>query len=207
MAEANLGLCPPQLHSNMRQPSLWVCTQAVQGSPLPPPPPSLYLLVHLRFPLLCPPSVLSCLHAVLQKWAGISLCLPTCIAHSTRVCCQVPITPVLPLRFCSLVAAVAPSAQHSRHGDPRIRRAKAERESLVKVWLQTHTFTMLNCVTCLSVDGMGISLRQGEKGFGLTSRCIAWPLTEMEERAQGKDRAIVRAAPLDMLCLRNLYLL
>lgn len=96
VAEANLGLCPPQLHSNMRQPSLWVCTQAVQGSPLPPQPPSLHLLVHLRFPLLCPPSVLSCLHAVLQKWAGISLCLPTCIAHSTRVCCQVPITPSFP---------------------------------------------------------------------------------------------------------------
>lgn len=131
VAEANLGLCPPQLHSNMRQPSFWVCTQAVQGSPLHPAPlPPLYLLVHLRFPLLCPPSVLSCLHAVLQKWAGISLCLPICIAHSPRVGCQVPITPVLPLRFCSLVPAVTPSAQHSRHGDPRTRRAKASG----KVW-------------------------------------------------------------------------
>lgn len=41
---------------------------------------------------------------------------------------------------------------------------------------------MLNCFTLLSVDEMGINLRQGEEGFGLTSRCIAWLLTEMEER-------------------------
>lgn len=77
----------------------------------------------------------------------------------------------------------------------------------MSVWLQMHTFAVLNCVTRLSVDGMGVSLRRGEEGFGLTSRCIAWPLTEMGERERGKDGALLRGAPLDMLCLRNLHLL